>query len=165
MAFKRVLGKFLLLFGGFLAGIVKLVDPVHSEKLLISGYSKFFAKSKEFGIGLPLAPVMVANYSSELITLTGVLLILGNLLVLFNSKLGVYLLTLLYLSFCIVIHTPILQTDPGEYNLNFYNFLLNLVIVAGLWMTCGTAETPAKGQTPAPEAYKGKTAWQRKKKE
>jgi hypothetical protein len=168
MAFKHVLGRFLLVLGCLLAGAMKLVDPAHSEKLLISSYSKFFSKSKELGLPLPLEPLMVSTYSKELITLTGVLLIVGSLLTIFRSKLGVYLITLLYASFCLIVHLPILHTNTQEWNLNFYNLLLNLTTIAGLWLTC-TTDLPktqtTKSTSPTPQSKKDKSTWQRKKKE
>ena len=152
---------------------MKLVDPGHSEKLLTSSYSKFFSKSKEFGLSLPLEPALVTIYSKELITLTGVLLIVGSLLTIFKSKLGVYLITLLYSAFCIIVHLPILHTNSQEWNLNFYNLLLNLTTIAGLWLTC-TSE-PSKVQTTKSTSStssntrthnkKESGPWQRKKKE
>ena len=166
MAFKHVLGRSLLVLGCFLGGVMKLIDPVHSEKLLITSYSKFFSKSKEFGATLPLAPVLVATYSNQLITLTGILLILGSVLTILNSRLGVYLITLLYSVFCIVVHLPILHTNPQEWSLNFYNLLLNLTTIAGLWLTCTEASSKSEKSKPAsPEASKGKSNSQRKKKE
>ena len=164
MAFKHVLGRLLLVLGCFLGGVMKLVDPVHSEKLLITSYSKFFSKSKEFGLSLPLAPVMVATYSNQLITLTGILLILGSLLTLFNSRLGVYLITLIYSAFCIIVHLPILYTNQQEWNLNFYNLLLNLTTIAGLWLTCPKDSPKTETSKPTSPGV-NQSNWKRKKKE
>lgn len=119
-----------------LGGISKFADQRPAEKLLIESYSKTFAKCKEFGLLIPIPPVMIAQYSQELIYATGFLLLIGSLLVIFNIRLGSWILSLLLISFCVVVHNPMIYTKLEEKILNTQGFLLNLVIVAGLCMTC-----------------------------
>lgn len=132
----RLLGRFLLVLICILGGISKFADQRPAEKLLIESYSKTFAKCKEFGVFIPIPPVMIATYSQELIYFTGFMLLFGSLLVIFNFRLGSWILSLLFISFCVVVHNPLIHTKLEDKILNTQSLLLNLVIVAGLCMTC-----------------------------
>jgi predicted ferric reductase len=85
---------------------------------------------------VPLAPSFIETHSYELIILTSVLLLLGSILVIFNYRFGHHLITLLLVSFCVVIHNPVLYTKENDLLLHLQLLVMNLVIVAGLWMTC-----------------------------
>lgn len=151
------------------------MDAPGSEKLLVASYGRFFAKSLEFGFEIPISPATVAAYSYQLVLCNGSLLVFGAFLALLNSKFGVYLLTFLIFDISLIIHLPILYTDPKEWNLNFFNFLWNMTTIAGLWMICrkdsaGTETDKAEAsqtsdrKSSKQEANKGKPTWNRKKK-
>lgn len=140
----KLLGRFFVVLICLLGGISKFAETRHSEKLLIESYSKTFAKSKEFGFPIPIAPVLIASYSQELIYFTGFLLLLGSLLVIANVKLGSWIITLMFLSFNVVVHNPLIHTKFEDKVNNTQAFLLNLVIVAGCLLTCQNLEDKKK---------------------
>ena len=85
------------------------------------------------------------------------------------------MLTFLIFDISLIIHLPILYTDAKEWNLNFYNLLLNMTTIAGLWMICRNESAITKSENSASletnqrrsdktEPTKGKLVWQRKKK-
>ena len=118
-----------------LGGISKFVDSRPTEKTLIESYSKVFAKSKEFGVVIPVAPVLIATYSHELIIFTGSLLLFSSLLVICNVRLGSWIIVLLFLGFNAVVHNPLIHPKFEEKVLQIQGFLLNSVIIAGCLMT------------------------------
>lgn len=141
MSFRENFGRCLLVAICVLSGIGKFSNPKPHEKSLSDGYSKTFAKAKEYGVTLPLAPQILSGYTLEIIYLTGALLLIGSLLVIFRVKFGSCLLSSLLVSFCVVIHNPYLYAKDKEFYTNAYMLVLNLGLVAGLSLTC-----PAKAQ-------------------
>jgi hypothetical protein len=141
MSFRENFGRCLLVSICVLAGIGKFTDPKPNERTLSDGYSRTFAKAKEYGVVLPLTPQVLTGYTLEVIYLTGALLLLGSLLVIFRVKFGSCLLSSLLVSFCIVIHNPYLYTKDKEFYSHAYFLVLNLGLIAGLSLTC-----PAKAQ-------------------
>ena len=137
MSFREHFGRCLLVALCVLAGIGKFADPSNTAKSLSTSYSKTFAKVKELGFKLPLAPELVSTYSTELIYLTGALLLLGSVLTIFNKQLGSCLLSTLLLSFCVIIHNPYLYPKESEAHANLHQLILNLGLIAGLCFTCG----------------------------
>lgn len=140
----KLLGRFLVVLICILGGVSKFADPHHSEKLLIESYSKTYAKSKEFGAIIPIAPIIIASYSQQLIYFTGFLLLLGSALVIFNIKLGSIIISLMFLSFNAVVHNPLIHAKFEDKLYNTQAFLLNLIIIAGCLMTFEKVEQKKK---------------------
>lgn len=141
MSFRENFGRCLLVSICVLSGIGKFSNPKPSEHTLSDGYSRFFAKAKEYGVVLPLTPQFLTEYTLEVIYLTAALLLLGSLLVIFRVRFGAFLLSALLVSFCVVIHNPYLYTKDKEFYSHAYFMVLNLGLIAGLSLTC-----PAKSQ-------------------
>ena len=137
MSFREHFGRCLLVAICVLSGIGQFSDPSPHAKTLSTSYSKTFAKVKEFGFKLPLAPELVSTYSTELIYLTAGLLLLGSVLTIFNKQAGSCLLSTLLLSFCAIIHNPYLFPTEKEALTHLHMLLMNLGLVAGLCLTCG----------------------------
>ena len=137
MSFSGTVGRCLLVTICVLSGIGKFSDPKPQERALSDMYSKTFAKVKEFGVVLPLAPEVVSLYAHQLIFLTAGLLLLGSVLTIFNKSCGPCILSTLLISFCIVIHNPYLYTKEKESQFHCQMILLNLGLVAGLFLSCG----------------------------
>jgi len=132
MAFRQVFGRCLLVTVCIVFGINKFVNSAPFERKLTESYTRIHGKLSETSFILPLDPSIVASYSYELIILTGFLLILGSTLVIFNFKLGKWIISLLFLAFNIFIHNPVLFVNRGDLIINIHMILLNFVIVAGL---------------------------------
>ena len=132
MSFREAFGRCLIVILCVLSGVHQLESPQRDAKSLSDCYSKNFAKLKEYKITLPVTPQILSTYSVEIIYLTGVLLLLGSILTIINSKLGPFLLSLLLLSFNLVIHNPLIYSIDKEFLEHIEMCLLNFGMIAGL---------------------------------
>ena len=140
MSFKQVFGRCLVVTICILSGIAKISNPSQDEKKLVDSYKKLHLYIKQSGYVVPLAPAVVETHSYEIILLTSALLLLGSILVIFNFRLGHYIITLLFVAFCAVIHNPVLYNKENDILLQVQLLVLNLTVVAGLWLACGKGE-------------------------
>jgi HR-like lesion-inducing len=143
MAFRETFGRFLLVIICIMSPISMFKDPSGRASSLSESYSKLFAKIKEQGFVLPLAPKVLASRSVDLIYLTATLLLLGSILTIANKRIGSYLLILLLTSFCLVIHNPFLYPKEKDYLFHTQAFLLNAALISGL-LLIGDSKPQAK---------------------
>lgn len=140
MAFRQVFGRCLLVTVCIVFGINKFVNSAPFERKLTDSYTRIHGKLSEISFILPLNPSLVASHSYELIVLTGFLLILGSTLVIFNFKLGKWIISLLFIAFNIFIHNPVLFVNESDLIINIHMIFLNCVIVAGLLISYSKKE-------------------------
>ncbi|CAG9324008.1 unnamed protein product [Blepharisma stoltei] len=144
MAFKSLFGRFLVAMFFFMSAAMKFTEPASHEAMLLGSYTslykEFFALS---GFNLPISPALLGLQVHALIQLTAALMVLGGILFVSNVRIGAYLLSLLLLSFNVVIHNPWLYTG-AERNINIVQNLLNFGWIAGLLLICGEKEEKEK---------------------
>lgn len=136
MSFRENFGRFLLVTICVISAINMLKDPKPNEKLLKDGYNRTFAHAKDYNLTLPLTPQDLYSYTQEIIYLTGVLLLLGSVFIVFKVKVGSFILIALLSSFCVFIHNPSLYSKDKDVFTHGFQSLLNMGLIAGLLLTC-----------------------------
>lgn len=132
--FARLLLVMLFLFSAF----NKFQETAKFEGMLLSGYKNLHSYIQtSTGFVIPIAPAMIGLYAKNLILLTGILQTFASLLVIFNYRIGVYILCLLLVSFNVVIHNPLFYKAGAERDSNIQQFLLNLGWLGALLLVCG----------------------------
>jgi hypothetical protein len=127
-----------------LSGLGHLASPKDTLQLMLTSYSKSYAKVKEYGVPLPITPELLSLYGIEINMLLGALLLLGSILTIFNVRFGPCILSSLLVLFTVTVHNPCFYQKEKEAQSHVYNGLLNLGMVSCLWLVCGSRPSPKK---------------------
>jgi RsiW-degrading membrane proteinase PrsW (M82 family) len=114
----------------FVSSVHKLAFNQAEAKELEGSYSRLFTLLKGASYPLPLAPAVVAEYSSAIIYLAGLTGLVGSYLVLTGRKLGSCIL-ISWLLLALILHGP-LTALPDQIEVQTAVLIMHWGVIAGL---------------------------------